>query len=368
MMVKKPGSAGGGGGGGGVFNLTQGPVRDAEVRKEIAELDQLLASTAQTSQSTQLLKKRKEMKEVDDALELMKRDYKRRMDECEERRLQFELKQAKMREQVLKFERFIQENDAKRQRAENKAKQERKLYEDKCKEIANVMLEIDQLEQQQRDLLAELARRSCHREYLELIVEESDEYEEVGDILNRHKTLVDANADLASRAKEQDEEVEELRVKVDTLRMNALNSLLVGTSFVQDKQKDLESMRLVVAQTETDMGLGIEKEKDVQRVSGEVIQAIKNIYSRCITTMHNKPMFMPHNPTHMEMLLFNLDLLSTRTRDLMDITSDFKAGVDMPDSTVGDLREGSTISAATGITGMGGNSGSKMLASQSHVA
>jgi len=349
-MVKKPGSAGGGG----VFSLTQGPgnAKDVEVRKEIAELDQLLASAAQTSQSTQLLKKRKEMKEVDDALELMKRDYKMRMDECEERRLQFELKQAKMREQVLKFERFIQENDAKRQRAETKARQERKLYEDKCREISNVMLEIDSLEKQQRELLEELARRSCHREYLELVVEESDEYEEVSDILNRHKTLVDANADLAARAKEQDDEVEQLRTTVDALRMNAQNSLLVGTSFVQDKQKDLEGMRLVVAQTETDMGVHLEKEKDVQRVSGEVVQAIKNIYSRCLGSMHNKPMFMPTNPSPLEMLHFNLELLSTRVQDLVDITSDYRAGVDLSASgSMGDLREGSTMSGATGITG-----------------
>jgi hypothetical protein len=352
-----------------VFNLTQGAGKDVEVRREIAELDQLLASTAQTSQSTQLLKKRKEMKEVDDALELMKRDYKQRMDECEERRLQFELKQAKMREQVLKFERFIQENDAKRQRAENKARQERKLYEEKCKEISNVMLEIDSLEKQQRLLLAELARRSCHREYLELVVEESDEYEEVGDILNRHKTLVDANADLASRAKEQDEEVEMLRTKVDTLRMSAQNSLLVGTSFVQDKQKDLEGMRLLVAQTETSMGLHLEKEKDVQRVSGEVVQAIKNIFNRCVATMHNGPMFAPHSPTPLEALHYNLQMLSTRIQDLVDITSDYRAGVDLSAGSTLDLREGSTISAATGITGtVAGASGSMLHSkSQTHV-
>ena len=59
---------------------TQGE-KMTEVKKEIAELEQLLGATAQTSQSTQLLKKRKEMKEVDSALELMKNDYKRRMDE-----------------------------------------------------------------------------------------------------------------------------------------------------------------------------------------------------------------------------------------------------------------------------------------------
>jgi hypothetical protein len=72
-----------------------------------------------------LLQKRKEMREVHESLEVMKKGHKKRMDECEERRLQFEIKQAKMREQVLRFERFIHENDAKRQRAELKARQER---------------------------------------------------------------------------------------------------------------------------------------------------------------------------------------------------------------------------------------------------
>ncbi|RYG65860.1 hypothetical protein EON64_11055 [archaeon] len=71
------------------------------MKNEIHELEQLLAATGQTSQSTLLLKKRKEMREVDESLEVMKKDHKKRMDECEERRLQFEIKQAKMREQVL---------------------------------------------------------------------------------------------------------------------------------------------------------------------------------------------------------------------------------------------------------------------------
>lgn len=123
-----------------------------EVKKEIAELEALLAGASQTSQSTLLLKKRKEMREVDEALELMKDEYKNRMDACEERRMQFEVKQAKMREQVLKFEKFIQENDAKRQRAEAKAKQERKLYEEKCKEMQLLMDKIVELERSQKEL------------------------------------------------------------------------------------------------------------------------------------------------------------------------------------------------------------------------
>lgn len=96
------------------------------------------------------------MREVDESLKLMKTDYKKRMEDCEERRIQFEQKQAKMRENVLKFEKFIQENDAKRQRAELKAKQERKQYEEKCKELNTLAARIVEMENQQRLLNEEL--------------------------------------------------------------------------------------------------------------------------------------------------------------------------------------------------------------------
>ena len=96
------------------------------------------------------------MREVDFSLENMKNQHKQRMDACEERRLQFEMKQAKMREQVLRFEKFIQENDAKRQRAENKIKQERKQYEDKVKEIKIKTKRIKELEKEQQGLNEEL--------------------------------------------------------------------------------------------------------------------------------------------------------------------------------------------------------------------
>jgi hypothetical protein len=98
------------------------------------------------------------MREVDESLELMKKDHKKRMDECEERRLQFEVKQAKMREQVLKFEKFIQENDAKRLRAEAKAKLEKKLHDEKVREILMLQEKISKLEEDVKSLSDELGK------------------------------------------------------------------------------------------------------------------------------------------------------------------------------------------------------------------
>lgn len=96
------------------------------------------------------------MREVDISLDLMKKDYKKRMDECEERRILFEGKQAKMREQVLKFEKFIQENDAKRLRADAKAKHERQLYAEKCKEMSALKSKIEELDKSRDELVIEL--------------------------------------------------------------------------------------------------------------------------------------------------------------------------------------------------------------------
>ena len=93
------------------------------------------------SQSTLLLQKRKEMIKVDNQLEEMKREYERRMRICYERQKEFEVKQKELDFQVSnlsfldvhidvkiwdtqekKFNRFIQENDHKKQVAINKQK------------------------------------------------------------------------------------------------------------------------------------------------------------------------------------------------------------------------------------------------------
>jgi Fic family protein len=84
--------------------------------------------------------------QVDEALQSMKRDYNARMQAYDERRKVFETKQAKMRDQVSKFEKFIQENDQKRMRAEAKTKLERSGFDQKCAELVMMNEKISQME------------------------------------------------------------------------------------------------------------------------------------------------------------------------------------------------------------------------------
>eukprot|EP01041_Mallomonas_annulata_P010582 gene10582-22081_t len=327
--------------------LTQRAERINETKKEIAELEALLAGATQTSQSTLLLKKRKEMREVDEALELMKEEYKNRIDVCEERRQQFEQKQAKMREQVLKFEKFIQENDAKRQRAEIKAKQERKLYEQKCQELGALALKIEELEADQRNLDEELEQRSCYRQYLEKVIEVGDHgYEEISDLLNRYKTLQDANNDLMKHVQVNDVEIDILRQKLQALKMETQNQLLVSNSLMQHKQKVLEERRQLVKNEEEEKNLQEDSKKSIVRESGQVVQAIKNIFARCQATMRIKPQIVANRDNALsDLLAFDLDVVHARILDLKEICDEYKSGILNMKTDTGmigqDLRDGS---------------------------
>jgi hypothetical protein len=348
-------------GGGGAF-LTQKGEKMNELKKDIADLEQLLATTSQTSQSTQLLKKRKEMKEVDNALELMKSDYKRRMDECEERRISFEAKQGKMRDQVLKFEKFIQENDSKRMRAESKAKAERKLYVEKMEEIEKKKIEHARLEREQLCLKKEFEFRRCFRDYLEKVVEQASTdmtYEEVPEVLNRYDVLTAANDDLVNVESAQDAEVDEYRKKLQALMMESNNIELTRNSQLQNRQKQLERLRNQAKLIETNTGVQMDKEKTVQREWGAVDGAIRNVYSRCCATMRNQPLFPPPSTaTDMEILEFDLDVMWTRIRDLIDIRAEFKDykanDYDSFSGMDGGL-DGGNMSASTVVTGINAN-------------
>lgn len=175
-----------------------------------------MSGVNQISQSTLLLKKKKEMHEVDDSLDFMKEEYKSRVEACDERQREFERKQMDMKEQVTKFEKFIQENDSKRQRAEMKTQQEHKVLLQKEAELKRLQKLHGTAERERAALIGDLEQLKKYRVYLEGTVDHSEDesYEEIWDLLNRHKTLRSANTQLMEQVQEGDEEIDKLRTKL----------------------------------------------------------------------------------------------------------------------------------------------------------
>jgi hypothetical protein len=93
------------------------------------------AQASQTSQSTLLLHKKKLMEDAQVELDRKKEDIRLRMLRCQEKEDRLADTQAQLRAQVVKFEKFLKDNDAKRLRSHRKALDEIKQKEAKQLEI-----------------------------------------------------------------------------------------------------------------------------------------------------------------------------------------------------------------------------------------
>jgi hypothetical protein len=268
--------------------ITQVPGQNASTTgrggrsDEINELEALVSGVTQTSQSTLLLKKKKEMREVNDALAFMKRQYLEKMQAADESHAVFERKQLDMKDQVVKFEKFIQENDSKRGRAEVRAREERKKVVAKQEELDALVIKLREEEALRAEKLEKLNSLIRYKEYLDATVDHADEgIEQIDDILNRLTTLEGANKDLMDQVNNNDSEMDDVTSKLQSFVLETQNHVLVQNSKVHNYQNDLERLRATTKKGRDDEEAKQDRVKDVNRETGQIVMAIRNLYGRC---------------------------------------------------------------------------------------
>jgi septal ring factor EnvC (AmiA/AmiB activator) len=88
--------------------------------------------------TTALLKKQKEMKDIERLLASKRVEFAARSQELQSRREELEAKQRQLKDRVIKFERFLKENDAKRERANQRVIAEQKQRGLRVQEIESL--------------------------------------------------------------------------------------------------------------------------------------------------------------------------------------------------------------------------------------
>ncbi|KAJ8546875.1 hypothetical protein ON010_g11359 [Phytophthora cinnamomi] len=308
----------------GVF-LTEARIANGKFPlREINDMEPVVSGISQMSQSTLLLKKRKEMREIDDALDFMKEEYAQRMEACDARQRELERKQAEMKEQVTRFEKFIKENDSKRTRAELKCKSEHRLGE--INEARKRQL-VTQLEKDGREREALERKRDQllkYRLYLEAAVEASDgEYEEIGDILNRHATLVDTNNDLKAQVRAAEVETDQLRQRIRALKVEMQNLVLVQNSSIHGQQQQLETLRSEALRLDLDRQRNDRVANDRSRESGQIVLTVTNLYSR-LNLGDKLPVLREQDMDVAQYIQSLLKVIAARIVDLDYIVSNYK--------------------------------------------
>lgn len=177
------------------------------------------------SPATRLLEKRRQMFEVQEALDAQKEEFQRREATFKRREEMLKKKDLELQESLIKFNKFLQENDSKRSRAEKKEKDEVKQRLVKEQEITKLQEALMQQKEQRRVMTIELDKMMKHQSFLESVLDATEEFPEITDLLSRYETLDAAHSDLISRQVQAEEHNEAERHEL--------------TQFVRDKTDEI---------------------------------------------------------------------------------------------------------------------------------
>ncbi|XP_062504954.1 coiled-coil domain-containing protein 42 homolog [Corticium candelabrum] len=193
--------------------------------------------------ATRLLEKRREMNEVEQALNAQKGEFQMKMESLQQRREELERKEYQLKSSLLKFDKFLKENDSKRTRALKKATSEQEQGRMKAREIEMLTGKVAQLTASLDKQRQRLEKLSVYHRYLDRILETAEEFTEIRDITARHDTLVTTHKDLMETDHSNQDAVEAQRTHLLKLTEEKNNEILNYNNKLAHLQTELEDAK-----------------------------------------------------------------------------------------------------------------------------
>lgn len=202
-------------------------------------------------------------------------------------------KDIELQESLIKFNKFLQENESKRNRALKRSADEKKQRE--LKEI-----EIHKLEQQLKEKLHEeqalklkAEKHMKYHDFLENVVGHMSKFfPEISDVLNRYRTLKEVNLYLIDK-NQREEEINENQMRdYSSYRKVKENELLNCNNDIAVMQVKLEQGKYKSTELQSVLDRATQEAAQKTLALGQIISSVKNILNRCeesFRTRHNKP-------------------------------------------------------------------------------
>lgn len=144
----------------------------------------------QLTPATRLLEKRRELAEVEQALATQKEEFQMKMESLQQRRAELERKELQLKESLEKFDKFLKENDLKKNRAIKKANDERDMKKAKDKEIEILQVESENLNKECKQMKNKQDAYMTFNSFMLRILNDTEEFNEIRDIISRYDTLI----------------------------------------------------------------------------------------------------------------------------------------------------------------------------------
>jgi chromosome segregation ATPase len=249
------------------------------------------------SPATRLLEKRRQMYEVQDALETHKARFAKEEEQFRKKEEQLRAKDLQLQHQLFRFNKFLQDNEAKRRRAETRAAEEAAQIRQKDEEIDELEKQLEENKRECQSLEEDVDRNQKYEEFLEKVKEtDADNYSEIQDLVTRYETLESANKDLMELQTKSEDKIEGLRSKYNNDRkeqereeIEMRNKMDEMRSKLDEKQKERQKL-----QHEADAAT--QESSRHSLYFGQILMSVENIHIRC----KEQGKGIQHNVTHIE--------------------------------------------------------------------
>jgi myosin heavy subunit len=248
------------------------------------------------SPATRLLEKRRQMFEVEDALTAQKEDFARREEAFHRREDGLRRKDLELQDSLIKFNKFLRENEAKRVRALKRLADETKLSDQKDSEIQALQRRLEEAVEEDRRVKRQMNRHMKYQKYLDSIVREyNKDFSEVADILNRYQILREANSTLVQKQREDEEMCQQIRAEAAAIQQEKENDLLTANNRMADMRRELEQSMRERSALQGDAERAADDRANRLLLLGQIIRSISNLFDRCEETFkkrHNKSLLL----------------------------------------------------------------------------
>eukprot|EP00667_Euglena_gracilis_P021652 EG_transcript_23818 len=233
---------------------------------------------------------RREMMDVQTELEQKRNEYRERMERVKTREMQLAKKREDLQEKLVKFYKFIQENEIKKNRAEKKAQMEEAAKKEKHRQIIELNESIRRLEGEKQDIKVQLAKYMKYQKYLEDVLAYNEEYQDPNDIITRFNTLDANNKELQERKKWLEKEVEAQRTALQKKKKSKEDEILEFTNQLSKLQDFLEETHKATIQAQDEIDSSMEHKCNTTKTIGQIRMATQNLYDRCmeVSRSHKK--------------------------------------------------------------------------------
>ena len=245
-------------------------------------------SLQHASPATRLLEQKRQMFEVQEALDAQKEEYLRHEDAFKRREEALRRKDVELQDSLIKFNKFLQENESKRKRAMTRASDERKQIEQKDADIDRLQSVRGQKIEDATSLERDLARNKiCHDYLTDVCGHATEDYHEIQDLLNRYKTLRTANDDLSQRQKEYDETKETTQDDFIKYVKERSNEILNANNEIAHLQDKLEQTEATTYRLQADVDSAIRGMSDKTLDLCQILAAVDNLLERFVRHMRS---------------------------------------------------------------------------------